>query len=69
MDDSDERLLLNNGAAVPQLIINPAQPSDSGDYSCSAQNSVGESKSANTFHLEVICKKLAVYNVVIILHF
>ena len=69
MDDSDERLLLNNGAAVPQLIINPAQPSDSGDYSCSAQNSVGESKSANIFHLEVICKKLPVYNVVIILHF
>jgi len=54
LDDSDERFLLDNSAAVTQLTILPAQPSDSGDYSCSAENSVGESRSAQTFHLEVI---------------
>ena len=45
------------GTSEPvSLAINPIIPQDAGDYSCSAQNEVGQDVSVNSVNLEVLCE-------------
>jgi len=52
LDANDERYTWEV-SANPSLHVNPVQPSDSGEYSCSAENEVGQGRSPQTFILEV----------------
>ena len=56
LDVNDDRFQWEN-TATPSLSISHVQPGDAGEYSCSAENKIGQSRSPLTFNLDVTCKE------------
>ena len=53
--DNNDRFNWEN-TATSSLSITPVQALDAGVYSCSAENSIGQTRSPLTYNLEVTCK-------------